>query len=206
MNTQGLAKGILISVVAIVAVSNVRAAVVFSDTFESYTPALNQTSFGGTWTVSNGSVDVVENFGGVPTKTIDLDGSSGDAGVFTSTLLPLTAGDYALTYFLAGSRRGDTNTVTVSMSGIAGASQPHTLASADGPTMFTLNFSLLGPVSSSIVFDHAGGDNLGLLLDNVTLIIRDPQPPTGVPDTGASISLLSAALGLLAYSRRRWSK
>jgi hypothetical protein len=177
-----------------------RAVVVFSDTFEAYTAALNQTNFGSNWTVSGGSVDVVNNFAGIPTKTVDLDGSSSNAGILTSALLSLTAGDYALTYWLAGSQRGDSNTVDVFMSGIAGATQSHTLPSVQGLTLFTLNFTLAGPTNSSIVFDHAGGDNLGLLLDNVVLERRDVA---GVPDHGATLALIGTAFALLGFLRRR---
>lgn len=186
----------------VLAVPHSQAFVVFIDNFEAYTPALNQTNFLGVWTVSNGTVDVVQNFAGIPTNTIDLDGSSGDAGVFTSALQSLIAGTYDLTYQLAGSQRGDTNTVNVSMSGIVGATASHTLASSVGLTSFTLTFAIGGATNSSIVFDHLGGDNVGLLLDNVVLERRAATPP-GVPDGGTTVSLLGGALALICMLRRR---
>lgn len=196
---------ILVPSLALAALPAARAIVVFSDGFQSEPNAtiLNYNSFDH-WTVSDGTVDLLGAgyFGVVtPTITVDLDGSSGNAGILTSTAQSLSAGNYVLSYQLAGSQRGDTNTVLVSMSGISGANQSHTLASSTGLTTFTLNFSLGGAASSSIVFENLGGDNVGLVLDNVKLERVEPQAP--VPDGGATVSLLGAALAAFCVCRRR---
>jgi hypothetical protein len=205
MNILRRVASILVPSLALAALPTANAIVVFSDGFETEPnlTILNYNSFDN-WTVSNGTVDLLNAgyFGLVtPTITVDLDGSTFDAGIMTSTAQSLIAGNYVLSYQLAGSQRGDGNTVTVSMSGISGANQSHTLPSAQGLTTFTLNFSVGSLVSSSIVFDHAGGDNLGLLLVNVKLERVDP--PTGVPDGGATVALLGGGLALLCACRRR---
>ena len=51
----------------------------------------------------------------------------------------------------------------------------------------------------SIFFDHAGGDNIGLILDNVSLVSVD----TPVIPLPASLPLLAGAVGAIALARRR---
>ena len=89
----------------------------FSDNFDSETLALNYAGFAN-WTVSDGTVDLIGNpafFDLLPGngRYVDLDGSTSNAGVMTSSALALTGGvTYDLTFSLAGSQRGDSNTVT----------------------------------------------------------------------------------------------
>jgi hypothetical protein len=186
------------------------AVLIFSDNFNTEVLSLNQTSF-SQWTVSNGSVDVIGPglFDLLPGngRYVDLDGSSGDAGILRSSPLVLTGGvPYDLTFSLAGSQRNDTNTVTYGIDlnndGLLDHSGTQTLASNVGFGVFSLPFT---PGSSTSVariqFDQAGGDNLGLLLDNVAL----NSQVSSVPEP-SSILLLGAGLAGIAAWRRRLSQ
>lgn len=73
---------------------------------------------------------------------MDLDGSTGLAGTMTSTALSLTGGvTYDLTFSLAGSQRGDTNTVIYGIEyhsgGALDVSSSQTLASNVGFGVFS---------------------------------------------------------------------
>ncbi len=183
------------------------AAVLFSDNFDADTPGLNATPAG--WTISRGSVDTIGSgpngslFDFLPGHGyyIDLDGTTNLAGLISTGPFSLNGGaSYTLSFLLAGSQRGDTNTVTwgidYNADGVLDVSQVTTLVSAVPFTPFSLVFVPLTSTSSArIVFDHAGGDNSGLLLDNVVLADTIPEPQT--------YALLLAGMGLLGFIVRR---
>lgn len=189
---------------AVVPASTASAAVVFADDFSSYgsSTALNASDslFGGAWATTGGTVDYLapppasfselcRGFG----SCIDLDGSTGDAGVF-STIQSFAAGTYALTIQLFGSLRGSTESVTISMGDwsttIAGIA-----SGADASGVF--NFTTTGGVLS---FANAGGDNVGAILSNVSLASTDVAP---VPLPAGGLLLLAGLGGLAALRRRK---
>lgn len=147
------------------------------------------------WTVVNpgGSVDVLYNgaHGNLPCRKsvgrcVDLDGSSSAAAHLVSKPIALQAGTYLLTYYLAGSQRGDTNAVDVFFNGQW--LRTVTLESSAPYQKFIDTIKVTSPASASIEFKHAGGDNLGLLLDRVILAAYTPVQGTGgkVSNTGLS--------------------
>lgn len=175
-------------------------AVLFYDNFDNGAGTTSNQAPAG-WTASNGTVDIIAHgflslpcLGGAG-ECVDLDGSSNDAGVLTSnTVFNLTAGNtYVLTYYLAGNNRGfPADRVTVSF---GGESVGHTLSSAVPYTQFSLTVSpLVNLTNQAIVFDHQGGDNVGILLDDV-MLEEVPEPSTLV--------LFGTAFGVLLGMMRR---
>jgi hypothetical protein len=174
------------------------AVVVFSDDF-NYGPrtVLNapDSVFGGTWTTTNGTVDYLApptaDFSNLCNGTagcVDLDGSTGNAGLF-STVASFAAGTYELTIQLFGNGRGGSDTVTitlgswsVTLSGIA--------SNADVSQTFA--FTTSGGVLS---FENAGGDNVGAVLSSVSL--------AAVPLPAGGLLLIGAFGGLVALRRRK---
>lgn len=188
--------------------------VLFQDNFNTEnggTGALNYTGFGG-WDVTRGTVDLIGNgfFDFYPGNGlyVDLDGSTFAAGKMeTKTGFSLFSADtYQLDFDLGGSTRGDTNTVAASLDGMY--AELFTLPSAAPLSHYTRLIHPFGDtVGAKIVFDHAGGDNLGLILDNVKLTKldrKDDCPGAPVTPEPCSLSLLGlGGLPLINRLRRR---
>ena len=179
------------------------AATVFTDNFDGNTLGLNATPAG--WAVTGGTVDIVGSTGSgslfdlLPGNGayIDLDGSTGASGLL-SVSLGLTAGvEYTATFSLAGSQRGSAETGTVSF---GGASLDYALASSDPFAAFTLSFTPGASGAFDLSFQNAGGDNLGALLDNVSVTSNGGVTPIPEPETYA---LMLAGLALVGCAARR---
>jgi hypothetical protein len=126
----------------------------------------------------------------------------------TSEAFSLLAGtSYTLTFDLAGSQRGDTNTMSnygIDTTGghtadITGGILSRN--SADGFSTETLTFTTGAAIPiARIVFGQVGGDNVGLLLDNVALTTT-----ANIPEP-ASLMLLGAGLAAIGIWRRKAAK
>ena len=148
----------------------------FDDFSDDGPPALSYASFAN-WTVSSGTVDLLGNPPGygIPsissTNIVDLDGTSSppDAGVLaTKTTFPLPPGTYRLSFDIAGNQRGGaTDSVMVSLGGVF--SETFIKNSSDPLVMIQRDIVVVSNTSGKIVFDHAGGDNIGILLNSVKL-------------------------------------
>lgn len=155
--------------------------VLLQDTFDTENNGSGQLNANFTnWDVTDGTVDLIGNnfFDLYPGNGlyVDLDGSTGNAGRMESkTTFLLSPGTCDLSFELGGSQRGDTNTVDVSL-GIL-YSESFTLDSIDPLTLFTRTIAVSSAASAELVFDHAGGDNFGLILDDVTLICTEEVIP-----------------------------
>jgi hypothetical protein len=163
---------------------------------------LNYNNFAN-WTVSNGTVDLIGNgfFDFYPGNGlyVDLDGSTNQPGLFSSktTFAP---GTYVVSFNLGDSYYNNPdynyppNTVTIQM-GMGDFNVDITRNSSNNLDLFTYNVttSQAGPLT----FQNDGNDNVGAILDNVT-VSAVPEP----------ISLLLFGLGLvgLAGVRRKFKK
>lgn len=178
--------------------SAAQAAVVFSDDFNADTLGLNYNAFVNGWTVSDGTVDLIGtgffNFYPGNGNFVDLDGSTGNAGVLSKSL-SLTAGlTYTASFSLGGSTRGDTNQVAVAF----GTSLANfTLLSADPLAPQSISFTPGSSGNYTLSFSNAGGDNLGAILDNVAV------STTPIPEPQTYAMMLAGLATLLVAARRR---
>lgn len=182
------------------------ATVIFSDNFNTENGGigrLNYNSFAN-WSVTNGTVDLIGSpgfFDFFPGHGlyVDLDGTSFHAGTFTSRGILVTPGNYTLSFLLAGSQRGDINTVQVNVSGGL-ASSTYTLASDVPLTRETMSFTVLAPMTVNLSFLNEGpSNNIGLILDDVNL-------NRGVPDSGTTAVLLGIAMIGLGLIGRKFMR
>lgn len=185
------------------------AAVVYSENFDSYTPALNFTAFNPPGTVTDGTVDVVASgsFGidcvGGTGNCLDLDGSTRNSGVFSFTL-DLGPGAYTISFMWSGNQRSGTDDLLYNVTGI-------------GPGFTGLVSIGYGSISSDAPFQTSGGDfnltemqtltfnwstssndNVGVILDNILLIGPDAEVPEP-----AMLGLLGLGLFGIGVARRR---
>ena len=151
--------------------------VVFRDDFNGENDGryeLNYTGF-AQWRVERGSVDLIgtapfDDF--LPREHgmgVDLDGTTKAAGrLVTRRALRLRPGRYTLSFDLAGCPRPSApNRVRVSLGGLF--ARTFTLAQYAPVKTYTFHLRVTHTTSARLAFDHAGGDNYGILLDNVEL-------------------------------------
>lgn len=177
-----------------------QASIIFSDNFNGNPYGLSTVPDG--WTVTDGTVDVVGPIswatlcnGGTGNVCIDLDGSTQNAGILSKSF-NLTAGvNYTATFDMAGNQRGGSDTVTIQFGTASLAFSP--LLSTSPWTTYTLNFTPTSTASYSLTFNNAGGDNIGAVIDNVS-ITAVPEPET--------LAMLLAGLGLIGSVVRRKAK
>jgi hypothetical protein len=149
------------------------------------------------WKVTSGSVDLIGNgfFDFYPGNGlyVDLDGSTNHGGTMV-TKQTFAAGTYAVSFDLAGSARGDVNIVDVAFGPFT---ESFTVPSNQPYTLITRSVTLPGPAQFSIT--NEGGDDVGAILDNVSII----RTATAVPEP-ATLSL--ASLGILGLAGHAWRR
>jgi hypothetical protein len=182
------------------AVRDTSAATVTSlnDNFNSEGASLNYNSFAN-WNVTAGSVDVVNgssNPWGIVCAggCVDTDGTTSAAGTL-QTKDSFAPGAYTLSFDISGNQRGGVadsllvNFGTYSETFLKNASDPF--------EHITRNVTL--SAIAALIFSGQGGDNVGILLDNVA--VRTLQNP--LPGALFLFATGLGALGLLGWRRKR---
>jgi len=192
---------LLIIALAICTIATPAMAALFFDDFNSENGGvgkLNYNSFAN-WTVTDGTVDLIGNgfYDFLPGNGlyVDLDGSTYNAGIMTTTTsLSLDPGTYTLSFDLAGNHRnGATETVSVKVE-VGLFSKTYSLGRYDPFTTFTETFTVLTAGNYNLSFEGTGGDNIGMLLDNVSVV---PVP--------AAVILGILGLGVVGIKLRKYA-
>jgi hypothetical protein len=196
---------VLVAALTLGATLPAAAVTLFEDTFDyGDQTVLNATSatFDGNWVITSGSVDYLnpdDDFGalcGGHPGCVDLDGTTNDAGSF-STAMVFGPGIYDINFQIWGNNRGagdDEVTITfgdLTVTFLLGQTQ------AVYAGLFGDLFNdIVVTTSTVLTFSNAGGDNMGAVLKYVSV----DMAPIPLPAAGG---LMIAALGALAALRRR---
>lgn len=214
MNARIFRSGLAALVIAGGMVAPAQAAtVLFTDDFGGSGYALNTAPTG--WTSADGTVDWLAPANGFglacrdgSTGCVDLDGSTGQAGMMTTdgTFNLIKGTTYLLQAYVSGNQLGSSypergpDSLSFGFrdgSTVFASSSLATILAGQPFTLISLLFTPDDDVTARIFFQAGGGDDVGPILDDVSL--------TAVPLPAAVWLLLSGLVGFVAMGRRRTS-
>mgnify|MGYP001555705877 FL=1 len=183
---------------------------IFSENFNEATVGLGVTTAGAFSAINGTNVDVVggSTFGYLCSgpesgNCVDLGGSNGknpSGALQLSTSLNLAPGTYNLSFDLIGSQRGTTTMTTVVFGGVA---QTFVLASNDLTSGIVTDWAVTvaGGDTQLEFIDNSAPDNIGALLDNVSISAASTSP---VPEPESMVLMATGLLGFAGIIRRRF--
>lgn len=184
-----------------------QAATLFSENFAdealAFASQLNFTDF-DPFTVSDGTVDFIAGSAfGITCETfgcVDLDGSTGNSGLLSAPLSFLGGVTYTFSGWMSGNQRNGA-TEDVQFGIVGGVSAAVTVAPGNVFQEYGFSFTPANDLSSALFFQDQGNDNVGAVLDrvSVTFDADDTQPP--IVPLPASALLLLGGLGALRTAR-----
>lgn len=192
-----------------------QAATVFADNFDAdRTGAKRDFDRFLQFTVSDGTVDYMRqgtyklSCAGGKGGCVDLDGSTLDAGVMTSTAFALTKGaTYTINFDLAGNGRvRSSDSVSFGITGGLFDGAVNAIAWNQLFQSYTYSFVAARTGRESFFIGTEGGDYFGPLLDNV--LISESNVPTAAPELPsvplpATLPLLAGGIAAAGLLRRR---
>ncbi len=202
-------KTYFLAAVALLAVAApAHATVLLTDGFEAETPGTPQNTLTN-WTVTSPTIDIVQTPGfgitcaGGAGKCLDLDGSPGLGGILTKGTWAFQAGDvFTLSFFASGNQRGPGGFADSFSAGFL--LNGTTEINFDGPVLafndpfsqytYTYTATGAGSLQAYIRARGAGSDNVGIVIDNVSLSAV-PEPATWM--------MMIAGFGLIGAAMRR---
>jgi len=184
--------------------------ILLEDNFDTENGGVGQINYFGlaNWDLVDGSVDLIGNgfhdFFPGQGLFLDLDGGTYNAATLVSkTAFTFNPGQVLeLSFDLLGENNYypsflPNNNVTVSLGGLF----TETFSVADAG-LITRQFTVEELTTTNLVFDHAGGDLGGLILDDVTLVVREPSQ--SVPEPSSVLGVLAfGALGVGSLGQRK---
>jgi hypothetical protein len=194
------------------------AATILSETFDTYSTPTGTNievygtgSFLGAGEVVSGSIDLLSNFGNGDGTTlacysglncVDMDGSTMAAGTLSYNFSYVADAVYTIIFYWAGNGRSGSDSMSVTLDGLTIVD----LVDVPWDSPWTGEIGVFSPSTSGVAtlaFAHAGGDNVGILLDDISIESEGGDPFHGeVPEPG-TLALLAGGLALAGLLRRR---